>query len=252
MQNETIIPPSGTLTGDSSLNERIAAVDWSFHGGQLQTQGYTLIRRLLTDEECSAMIGLYDEQIHFRKTVNMARHRFGLGEYKYFKYPLPPVIGAIRSGFYPYLARVANAWNAALHIDQLYPSSHEALLEQCRIAGQLLPTPLILKYGAGGYNSLHQDLYGDVYFPMQTVFLLNDPKVDFDGGEFVLLEQVPRAQSRAIVLCPEKGDSLIFTTRFRPEKGSKGYYRVQVKHGVSEVTRGRRHTMGIIFHDAAS
>ena len=147
---------------------------------------------------------------------------------------------------------MANAWNQALHIDERYPSVHEELLERCRVASQLLPTALILKYGSGGYNTLHQDLYGEVYFPMQTVFLLSDPDSDFSGGEFVLVEQLPRAQSRAIVLRLRKGDSLVFTTRFRPEKGTKGYYRVQVKHGVSEVVRGTRFTMGIIFHDAVS
>jgi len=182
----------------------------------------------------------------------MSRHRFGVGEYKYFRYPLPTTIQTVRDNLYPPLSKIANAWNSALHIDYTYPSLHETFLEKCRISGQLLPTPLILKYGNGGYNTLHQDIYGDVFFPMQAVILLSDPDTEFTGGEFVLVEQVPRAQSRAIVLRLGKGDSLIFTTQFRPEKGSKGYYRVQVKHGVSEVQQGSRYSMGIIFHDAVN
>jgi uncharacterized protein len=234
------------------LKDRILAVDWIRHTQQLSDLGYTIIPGLLTDEECREMIGLYGDPRHFRKTVNMARHRFGIGEYKYFRYDLPSILQTVRTYFYPPLSDIANAWNRMLHIDHLYPSTHEELIDKCRVAGQLLPTALILKYESGGYNTLHQDLYGDVYFPMQTVFLLNNPDVDFSGGEFVLVEQVPRAQSRAIVLRLGKGDSLIFTTRFRPEKGSRGYYRVQVRHGVSDVHQGNRYSMGVIFHDATS
>jgi len=227
-------------------------MDWARHTQELLNTGFTIVTELLTPDECSTLISLYENPLNFRKTVNMSRHRFGVGEYQYFRYPLPEIIQTVREYFYPNLSRVANTWNRVLHIDHAYPPMHDALLEQCRVAGQLLPTPLILKYGSGGYNTLHQDLYGDVFFPMQTVFLLSDPDTDFTGGEFVLVEQVPRAQSRAVVLRLRKGDSLIFTTRYRPEQGAKGYYRVQVKHGVSDVHQGSRYSMGVIFHDAIS
>ena len=237
---------------NSTVKERILALNWDRHSQELATKGYTIVSELLTHDDCMTMIGYYDDPGNFRKTVNMSRHRFGVGEYKYFQYPLPDTIQKVRENLYPLLSKIANAWNNALHIDYTYPSLHETFLEECRIAGQLLPTPLILKYGGGGYNTLHQDLYGDVFFPMQAVILLSDPGTEFTGGEFVLVEQVPRAQSRAIVLRLGKGDSLIFTTQFRPEEGSKGYYRVQVKHGVSEIHQGSRYSMGIIFHDAVN
>jgi len=238
--------------GNITIKGRILAMDWERHCRELNASGYTIVPCLLTNDDCRTIIDLYDNPQNFRKVVNMSRHRFGVGEYKYFGYPLPEIVNTIRESFYPALSAVANLWNRALHIEHTYPALHEDLLEQCRIAGQLLPTPLMLKYGVGGYNTLHQDLYGDVYFPMQAVFLLNDPQHEFTGGEFVLVEQVPRAQSRAIVLRLKQGESLIFTTRFRPEQGSKGYYRVQVKHGVSTVLEGNRYAMGIIFHDAVS
>jgi hypothetical protein len=181
----------------------------------------------------------------------MERYRFGLGEYKYFNYPLPGIIEKLRQDIYPKLAPIANNWMRILNIDKQYPATLPELLEQCHQHHQTRATPLILKYGKGGYNTLHQDLYGDIYFPMQLVLFLDEPGTDYEGGEFVLIEQKPRAQSRAIVLKPHKGDMLIFTTNFRPVKGSKGYYRVNMKHGVSEVTSGQRHTLGIIFHDAS-
>jgi hypothetical protein len=184
--------------------------------------------------------------------VVMARYRFGFGEYKYFNYPLPNSIQTIRATVYPHLAPIANAWFKVLNIDKQFPTEHEVLLQQCHENNQNKATVLILKYGKGGFNTLHQDLYGDVYFPMQTVLFLNEPDKDFTGGEFVLTQQIPRAQSKAIVLKPKKGDALIFTTNFKPEKGSKGYYRVNMKHGVSEIIEGERHTLGIIFHDALS
>jgi uncharacterized protein len=238
--------------GNYTLKDRVLAINWNRHNLDLLTKGYAIVPGLLTQDDCTTLIGCYDDPGNFRKTVNMSRHRFGAGEYQYFRYPLPDTIQTLRENFYPPLSKVANAWNNALHIDYTYPSVHEVFLEKCRIAGQLLPTPLILKYGSGGYNTLHQDLYGDVYFPIQAVFLLSDPDADFTGGEFVLVEQVPRAQSRAIVLRLGIGDALIFTTRFRPEQGSKGYYRVQVKHGVSEIHQCSRFSMGIIFHDAVT
>ena len=182
----------------------------------------------------------------------MERHRFGLGEYKYFQYPLPELLQNLRTELYPYLVPVANQWMEALKMGKTFPVTHSALLEECARHGQLKPTPLILKYGKGGFNTLHQDLYGEVYFPLQCVLFLNEPGIDYTGGEFVLTQQTPRAQSRAIVLTPKKGDMLIFTTSFRPVQGSRGYYRATIKHGVSEVLRGERHTLGIIFHDAVS
>ena len=179
-------------------------------------------------------------------------NRFGLGEYKYFNYPLPDIIQQIRTNVYPYLAPIANAWFKALNIDTQFPLAHAELLQKCHDNGQQKATILILKYGKGGFNTLHQDLYGDIYFPIQAVLFLNEPDKDFTGGEFVLTQQIPRAQSKVIVLKPKKGDMLIFTTNFKPEKGIKGYYRVNMKHGVSGVTSGERYTLGIIFHDAIS
>jgi hypothetical protein len=180
----------------------------------------------------------------------MERHRFGMGEYKYFSYPLPDVVASIRKSIYPYLSVIANTWMKALNISTIFPSNLETLQEQCKNNNQTKPTALILKYGPGGFNTLHQDIYGDVYFPIQTVIMLSQPGEDYTGGEFVLTEQVPRAQSKAIVLTPQKGDMLIFTTNFRPARGSKGYYRANMKHGISEVHSGKRMAMGIIFHDA--
>lgn len=235
-----------------SIEKRLAASDWQRVTEDLHAKGYAGIPALLTDEECHQLIEAYQNKELYRKTVVMERYRFGLGEYKYFSYPLPTLIQHVRESVYPKLAPVANLWMTVLGIDQQFPSIHEELQERCRSNGQLLPTALILKYGKGGFNTLHQDLYGDVYFPMQAVLFLNESGKDYTGGEFVLTEQVPRAQSKAIVLKPGKGDLLIFTTNFRPVKGSKGYYRVNMKHGVSEVEEGERHTLGIIFHDALS
>ncbi len=233
-----------------SIEKRIAALNWLQVAEALHTRGFAHIPALLTDEECQQLIVEYYNTMLYRKTVVMERYRFGLGEYKYFSYPLPALIRQLRENLYPALAPVANRWMNVLGIDQRFPAEHEALLERCRSKGQLLPAALILKYGQGGFNTLHQDLYGEVYFPMQAVLFLNDPGKEYTGGEFVLTEQVPRAQSKAIVLKPGKGDLLVFTTNFRPVKGSKGYYRVNMKHGVSEVGSGERHTLGIIFHDA--
>jgi len=182
----------------------------------------------------------------------MERYRFGSGEYKYFNYPLPNLIQRIRTGIYPKLAPIANAWFKALNIEKVFPDTHQELLQQCNQNNQLKATVLILKYGKGGHNTLHQDLYGDIYFPIQTVLFLSEPGEDFTGGEFVLTQQTPRAQSKAIVLKPGKGDLLAFTTNFRPVKGTKGYYRANMKHGVSEIHEGERYTLGIIFHDALS
>ncbi len=235
-----------------SIQKQIAALNGQQTAENLHSKGYALIPGVLDNEECRQLISDYSCEDLYRKTVVMERYRFGLGEYRYFAYPLPALIQQLREHLYPVLAPVANLWMRVLGIDQHFPETHEALLERCRNNGQLLPTALILKYGKGGFNTLHQDLYGDVYFPMQVVLFLNEPGTEYTGGEFVLTEQVPRAQSRAIVLKPGKGDLLVFTTSFRPVKGSKGYYRVNMKHGVSEVESGERHTVGIIFHDALS
>jgi Uncharacterized protein conserved in bacteria len=233
------------------LVEKIKNTDWQTVTEQMHHQGYAIVPRLLTDEQCNALKALYDHQSdRYRKSVVMARHRFGLGEYKYFSYPLPEVIQTLRTHIYPYLAPIANTWFKVLNMGSEFPLNHAAFLENCRKNNQQEATVLILKYGKGGFNTLHQDLYGDVYFPMQLVFMLDEVEKDFTGGEFVLTQQIPRAQSKAIVLTPKKGDMLIFTTNFKPEKGSKGYFRVNMKHGVSEIKDGERHTLGIIFHDA--
>ncbi len=235
-----------------NLIQKLQDADWQYITEMLHGSGYALLPGLLTDAQCEHLKAGYGNTALYRKTVVMERHRFGLGEYKYFDYPLPDLVKTIRTALYPKLAPVANTWFKALQIDTRFPLQHETFLRECHENGQQKATALILKYGKGGFNTLHQDLYGAVYFPMQAVLFLNEPDADFTGGEFVLTKQVPRAQSKAIVLKPKKGDMLIFTTSFKPEKGSKGYYRVHMKHGVSEVTSGERHTLGILFHDALS
>jgi len=233
------------------MQQRIDQFDWQGIAGRMNDTGYAILQNVLTDAECNALKAQYDNNALYRKTIVMERYRFGLGEYKYFSYPLPPVIEQLRQIIYPRLAPVANKWMEILGIENRFPAIHADLLELCHAHNQTRPTPLILRYGMGGYNTLHQDLYGEVFFPMQMVLFLDEPGKDYEGGEFVLIEQRPRAQSKAIVLKPKKGDILVFTTNFRPVKGSRGYYRVNMKHGVSEVTAGNRHTLGIIFHDAA-
>lgn len=234
------------------MKQKLQKTDWALVANEMHEKGFALIPNILTDEECGELIQNYDNPNAYRKTVVMARYRFGLGEYKYFNYPLPALIQQIRTEIYPQLVPVANLWFKVLNIDKQFPSTHRELLQQCHENNQQKATPLILKYGKGGHNTLHQDLYGDIYFPMQAVLFLSGPDKDFTGGEFVLTQQMPRAQSKAIVLKPKKGDLLIFTTSFKPEKGTKGYYRVNMKHGVSEVHSGERYTLGIIFHDAVS
>ncbi|MFL9839164.1 2OG-Fe(II) oxygenase [Flavobacterium sp. ST-75] len=235
-----------------NIIQKIENTDWKTITETMHQNGYAIIPNLLSGEQCESLKSNYNNSKLYRKTVTMARYRFGLGEYKYFTYPLPDIIQTVRTNIYPYLAPIANAWFKALKINASFPSNHEELLRQCHENGQEKATVLILKYGKGGFNTLHQDLYGDIYFPIQVVFVLDEPDTDFTGGEFVLTQQIPRAQSKAIVLKPKKGDVLIFTTNFKPEKGSKGYYRVNMKHGVSEVKSGSRHSLGIIFHDAVS
>jgi len=230
----------------------IQLIDWRSVTESLNNTGYAIIHKLISDEDCQNLIDIYDDNAAYRKTVVMERYRYGLGEYRYFNYPLPPLVQKLRQEIYPMLAPVANDWMRVLNIDKQFSTTHEELRQLCHEAGQTKPTALILKYGPGGFNTLHQDLYGDVYFPMQMVLFLSDADKDYTGGEFVLTEQIPRAQSKAIVLKPQKGDVMIFTTNFRPVKGSKGYYRVNMKHGVSALHTGERYTLGIIFHDAIS
>lgn len=226
--------------------------DWALIARQLQENGYVIIPKALMHTDCQALAGAYDQPEHFRKTIVMARYRFGLGEYKYYRYPLPAMLQDLRETLYAQIAPVANKWMEQLDIDIRYPGDHAAFRERCKANGQDLPAVLILQYGPGGFNTLHQDLYGDVYFPIQVVLFLDEAGTDYTGGEFVLTEQVPRAQSKAIVLQPAKGDILLFTTQFRPVKGSRGFYRAHMKHGVSALYTGKRHTLGIIFHDAST
>lgn len=216
----------------------------------MNNTGYSLVKQVLSTEDCTTLITQYNKQELFRKIISMERYRFGLGEYKYYAYPLPNIIQTIRETIYPPLATIANNWMKVLNTGTNFPGTFNELQKLCHAGGQTKPTVLQLQYGKGGYNTLHQDLYGDIFFPIQVVLFLNAPVTDYKGGQFVLVEQRPRAQSKAIVLQPGKGDMLIFTTNYRPVKGSKGYYRVNMKHGVSELQHGLRHTIGIIFHDA--
>lgn len=225
-------------------------IDWDAVTENIHEKGYCLLSKIVTDDDCNQLIHNYNNPVFYRKTIVMERYRFGLGEYKYFQYPLPELIQNIREGIYPKLAVIANQWMKVLNIDKTFPGSFSELQTFCHNNNQIKPTVLILKYGKGGFNTLHQDLYGEIFFPMQLVIFLSETEVDYLGGEFVLLQQTPRAQSKAIVLKPKKGDILIFTTNFRPVKGSRGYYRANMKHGVSEIHEGNRYTLGIIFHDA--
>lgn len=232
------------------ITQRLQQADWETVSETMHSKGFALLPNMLTKEECAQLTASYNTPEFYRKTIVMERYRFGLGEYKYFCYPLPGLIQRIRAAAYEKLSPIANSWMKALNIDRTYPADLETLQAECREKQQVLPTVLILKYGEGGHNTLHQDLYGDIFFPVQLVCFLSEPGQDYTGGEFVLTEQVPRAQSKAIVLQPKQGDILLFTTNFRPVKGSKGYYRVNMKHGVSAVHTGSRYTLGIIFHDA--
>jgi len=236
----------------TTLKESIQNINWQAVTESMNDNGYAMIPGLISDEDCNNLKNSYDDNALYRKTVIMERYRYGLGEYRYFTYPLPSLVQQIRESVYPELARIANNWMRALNIQTTFPNTFAELQELCHANNQTKPTALILKYGKGGFNTLHQDLYGDVYFPMQLVMFLSEPDEDYTGGEFVLTEQVPRAQSKAIVLRPRKGDVLIFTTNFRPVKGTKGYYRVNMKHGVSQLHSGERYTLGVIFHDALS
>lgn len=230
--------------------ERIAALDWERIAGELDAQGCAVLGGLVAAADCAALARSYDEDGLFRSRIVMSRHGFGRGEYKYFDHPLPDIVGALRGALYPPLARIANRWQAALGLATRFPADHAAFLERCHAAGQTKPTPLLLRYGPGDYNSLHQDLYGEHVFPLQLAVLLSEPGRDFTGGEFVLTEQRPRMQSRVEVVPLGRGDGVIFPVHQRPVQGTRGVYRVAMRHGVSRLRSGRRTTLGVIFHDA--
>ncbi|HTD06747.1 2OG-Fe(II) oxygenase [Undibacterium sp.] len=230
--------------------ERLRQLDWQALTQELDTQGYAVIPALLAAAQCLSLAGRYPDDGQFRSRVVMERHGFGRGEYKYFGYPLPALVAHMRSALYPPLSEIANRWNQAMGIDVRYPAKHEDFLQRCHAAGQTRPTPLLLQYGAGDYNCLHQDLYGEHVFPLQVAILLSEPAADFEGGEFVITEQRPRMQSRPAVVPLKQGDAVVFAVHHRPVQGTRGVYRVNLRHGVSVVRRGHRHTLGLIFHDA--
>ena len=240
-----------TLAAPQPVEDRVAALDWAGLERDLDAQGSAIVPGLLSPDECRAMAGLYGQDQGFRSRVVMSRHGFGRGEYKYFAYPLPGLVQDLRQGLYPRLAPVANRWNERMGIAVRYPADHAAYLARCHGAGQLRPTPLLLQYGPEDFNCLHQDLYGEHVFPLQVAILLSQPGRDFTGGEFVITEQRPRLQSRAEVAPLQQGDALIFAVHHRPVAGTRGTYRVNLRHGVSRVRSGARHTLGVIFHDAA-
>ena len=232
------------------LADRVGVLDWASIGAELDARGCATTGAVLTPVECTALAAAYDADTVFRSRVVMARHGFGQGEYKYYAYPLPEPVAALRAALYPRLAEVANRWAAALGLEAQFPLDHAAYLARCHEASQARPTPLLLRYGPGDYNCLHQDLYGALHFPLQVAFLLDEPGRDFEGGEFVLTEQRPRMQSRAEVVPLRQGEGVVFAVNQRPVRGARGTYRVAMRHGVSRLRSGRRHTLGVIFHDA--
>jgi hypothetical protein len=242
--------PTGGLKATASVAARLERVDWAGVANALDARGWVTTPPLVSAAECAELIRLYPDERRFRSRVDMARFRFGDGEYKYFANPLPLVVRELRRHAYPYLAPIATAWEAALGTDRRYPPELDGFLAVCAEHGQTKPTPLLLRYEAGGYNCLHQDLYGDVAFPLQMTCVLSRPGVDFTGGEFLLVEQRPRAQSIGSAVPLERGQVVIFATRHRPVRGARGAYRVTLRHGVSRVTSGERYTLGVIFHDA--
>jgi uncharacterized protein len=245
------IIPATSAPAVRSAEQRVARYDWPALDADLDSQGCAVLERLLDPEECRQIAALYPHEEHFRSHIHMARHGFGRGEYRYFKYPLPDLLGGLRTALYPRLAPIANAWNERMGDATRYPGEHAAFLKLCHAAGQARPTPLLLQYGPGDFNCLHQDLYGELAFPLQVAILLSQPGQDFTGGEFVLTEQRPRMQSRVEVVPLQQGDAVAFAVHNRPVHGSRGSYRVNLRHGVSRLRSGERHTLGIIFHDAA-
>ena len=234
----------------SSIEQRIQQLDWEALDTALSNQGYAQTECVLTPAECRELINLYGDDARFRSHIVMARFRFGLGDYKYFADPLPRTIQQLRNAFYPPLAAIANRWMEDLRTGERFPGQLTEFLKTCHRHGQKRPTPLLLRYTEGGYNCLHQDIYGEVAFPLQVACFLSQPGRDYTGGEFLLMEQRPRAQSRGEVVTPRQGEAVIFTTRYRPVRGSRGCYRVNIRHGVSTVRSGERYTLGVIFHDA--
>jgi hypothetical protein len=228
----------------------VRGYDWASISAHLDAHGWAPLPRLLCPEECADLAALYDDEGWFRSRVVMARHGFGRGEYRYFRYPLPPAVAALREALYPRLVPVANRWNASMGVDVRFPDAHARFIERCHEAGQTRPTPLLLRYVEGDFNALHQDVYGEHVFPLQVAILLSEPEADFTGGEFVLTEQRPRMQSRAEVVPLRRGDGVAWAVRHRPVPGRRGVYRVTMRHGVSRLRSGRRHTLGVIFHDA--
>jgi hypothetical protein len=250
---EEVTATKSEVTGSISADEAVArvdALDWQQIWTDLDEQGNALLPGVLSAPECGALAALYSSESIFRSRVVMGRHGFGRGEYKYFNYPLPNLIQGLRTALYPRLAVVANRWNTAMGIEIRYPENHQDFLERCHNAGQQRPTPLLLQYGEGDFNCLHQDLYGEHVFPIQVAILLSEPQRDFTGGEFVLTEQRPRMQSRPEVVPLRQGDAVAFAVHHRPVRGTRGTYRVSLRHGVSRLRSGQRHTVGIIFHDA--
>jgi len=246
MKTNTIIRP----VPPTDILARVNGIDWTQAESDLDTQGCAVLKGLLAPDQCRALASLYGDDVHFRSRIVMGSHGFGRGEYKYFSYPLPDLISALRPALYARLQGIANRWNEAMGIDIRYPGRHEAFLKRCHDAGQARPTPLLLQYEAGDYNCLHQDLYGEHVFPLQVAILLSEPGRDFEGGEFVLTEQRPRMQSRVEVVALRQGDAVAFAVHHRPVQGTRGTYRVNLRHGVSRLRSGRRHTVGVIFHDA--
>jgi hypothetical protein len=230
--------------------QRVRTLEWKRISDELDSYGCAVAEGVLSPDECNGLTAFYGNDAVFRSKIVMARHGFGRGEYKYFRYPLPKLICELRTAFYPRLAEIANRWNEIMGTEVRYPEEHKAFLERCHQAGQTRPTPLLLEYGEGDYNCLHQDVYGEHVFPLQVAFLLSAPKRDFTGGEFVLTEQRPRMQSRAEVASLNQGDGVIFPVHHRPVKGTRGWYRVNMRHGVSRIRSGSRHTLGVIFHDS--
>jgi hypothetical protein len=235
----------------SGVAGRVAALDWAGASSALDAQGWALLPELLDREECESLAALYGDEQRFRSRVVMARHGFGRGEYQYFAYPLPGLVADLRAAAYPRLAPIANRWSEALRSPVRFPAAHAEFLARCHGAGQTRPTPLLLRYGEGDYNCLHQDLYGEHVFPLQVAVLLSEPERDFGGGELVLTEQRPRMQSRADVVPLRRGDAVVFAVHQRPVQGRRGAYRVSMRHGVSRLRFGRRYTLGVIFHDAS-
>jgi uncharacterized protein len=232
------------------IDTRVTKYNWPGIAEHLDAHGWATLPRLLTSTETDALASLYDEDRLFRSHVVMARHGFGRGEYKYFKYPLPEKLSELRTSLYPQLVPIANRWNEMMGIDVRYPAAHAEFITRCHDAGQTRPTPLLLQYGEGDFNALHQDVYGDHMFPLQVMVLLSEPERDFTGGEFVLTEQRPRMQTRVEVVPLSRGDGVVWAVRNRPVRGSRGSYRVNMRHGVSRIRSGHRHTAGVIFHDA--